>query len=50
MTNAKVYQWFHDNKKVEEHWVTFIQMKVAKYREMATSQHCTEPLKFYRFV
>jgi len=20
MTNAKVYQWFHDDKKFEKHW------------------------------
>ena len=23
MTNAKVYQGFHDDKKVEEHWFKF---------------------------
>jgi len=23
MTNAKVYQGFHDDKKVEEHWFTW---------------------------
>jgi len=26
MTNAKVYQGFHDDKKVEEHWISLISL------------------------
>jgi len=28
MTNTQVYQWFHDDKKVEEHWSTLFTLSV----------------------